>query len=205
MAYSNYGIKDAGDIFLKNLATGNVIFIPFFNKFGIDLKGDSVFALKKGQKSIKWNKTMEGTFTGELEILNNQIMALLLGCEVLKTNVTIFKKEDITVSVADTATLAEAPNAGSLSVMVMDDDGAMASKVFEVITTGTVATNQVKLTGSGLTFFTGEAPIGTKLFVTYLVDKADVNQFTVYGNANSVNYSLYANVECKMEGSFSPK
>lgn len=200
MAGSAFGIKDACNVTFKNLSTGSIIYVPYFNKFGIDLTGDSVYALKKGQKSIKWNKAMEGSFSADLEVINSQIMALLLGTELLTATTTnVFRKETPVVTNADTFTLAEVPMAGSITVMIPDDDNAMAFKNFTCGTTTPVA-GTCKIAGSILTFYAGEVPAGTKLFITYLTVKNGSKKFSVTGNASSSNYAIYADVECKMEG-----
>lgn len=198
MAYSSFGIKDCADVFLKNLSTNEVIYIPYFNKFSVDLKGDIIYANKQGQKSIGFNKALEGTFDSELEILNPQIMALMLGVGVVKANTDVFKKEVMVTTVADTLTLTGLPKTGSLSVMIPDEDGVMATKTFTVVT-GIPTAGQVKILTSTLTFFTGEAPIGTTIFTTYLSASTLLDKFTVYSDASTPNFSLYANVEAKME------
>ncbi len=199
-----YGIKDAADIYLKSKEDGGVVYIPYLNSFKLDLKsGGAVFAKKKGVNAIKWSKAMEGcTFEGSLNVINDEILAAMLGAELLTTTSEIFEKEKLTVNTGKIILKSSASiKEDSLFVYKTKADQVGKESVFIQTSGSAPATGEYKYDSSKkeIAFFASDVKDGDIIIVSYLLDVPNLKKAVVKSNANMPYYDLYANVECKDE------
>ena len=79
-----FAIKDAADILLEDIATGEpVAVIDYANKFGISMSSSTQYAKSKGSNAVSFSDPFEGTLTLETELADLRLLAMLLGSEVV--------------------------------------------------------------------------------------------------------------------------
>ena len=61
-------IKDASNLTVISNATKKpVLFADYCNSTDISFKADTVYAMNKGVKAVRWDKSKEGTFKTEIK------------------------------------------------------------------------------------------------------------------------------------------
>lgn len=84
MAQGNYAIKDAIDVKITALDSGDstAITIDYLNSCSLSVSSETTYAQKKGNNAIAFDGSRECTFTMESHLINDQELAWLLGGEL---------------------------------------------------------------------------------------------------------------------------
>ena len=210
---SLFGIKDSANITMINNATQKqVLYANYANKFDVNFSSTPSYALKKGVKSISWDGQREGTITTSMQVFDLNWIALLMGSELKSATSSdrIASRKVIAVSNA-AGTFTGNIVTGSLTVFKLEDDKVTHASEYGVTTETTVAGSKYKIasttvetvTTNTLTFASGES--GN--FVVYYLEAATTTnkKFTVKIDEYPTGYSLYADTECKADGTGVPQ
>ena len=201
---SLFGIKDSANITMINNKTNKqVLFANYANKFDVNFSSSPVYALKKGVKSISWDGQREGTITASMQVFDLNWIALLMGSELkaATTSDRIASRKVVEVANA-TGTFTGNVVAGSLTVFKLEDDKVTHASEYTVTSSSTIEAGKYKIASSDgtntLTFASGE----TGNFVVYFLEAATTTnkKFTVKIDEYPEGYSLYADTECKADG-----
>lgn len=199
-----YGIKDSSNITLISNATGKqVLYADYANKTDISFSANTVYALKKGVKSISWDSQREGTMSMSMQVFDLKWIALLFGSDLANaTNADrIAERKILEISNAQ-ATFTGEYVSGSMNVFALDNDGVTLGTEFEA-TSDTPTSGKYKVTsvGSGaetvntLTFASGT----TGKVVIFLLKAASASnkKFVVTADKYPTGYSIYLDTTIK--------
>ena len=115
-----FGIKDASNLtVIPSGTTKPLLYANYCNTSDINFKADSVYAMLKGVKSIRWDRNKEGSFKTEMEVFDMKWISLLLGTTFV-TGVTPYAKREVLPVIGGIATLSNTPKVGSLVVYKLD-------------------------------------------------------------------------------------
>ena len=205
---SLFGIKDSARITMINNSTKKQsLYANYANKFDINFSSSPVYALKKGVKSISWDGQREGTITASMQVFDLNWIALLMGSELKSATSSdrIASRKVLEVSNA-TGTFTGNIVTGSLTVFKLEDDKVTHASEYAITTESTVIASKYKIasttvedvTTNTLTFASGE----TGNFVVYYLEAANTTnkKFSVKIDEYPGGYSLYADTECKADG-----
>lgn len=210
---SLFGIKDSSNITLINNTTNKqVLYANYANKFDVNFTSSPIYALKKGVKSISWDGQREGQISASMQIFDLNWIALLMGSELkaATTSDRIAVRKVVEVANA-TGTFTGSIVSGSLTVFKLDSDKITHASEYTVTTEQTIGAGKYKISSSTddsvttntLTFATGES--GN--FVIYFLEAASTTnkKFTVKIDEYPAGYSMYADTECKADGTGTPQ
>jgi len=187
-----YGIKDAANFQIISQATNKpVLYSNYATTSSIDFKSDSIYAMNKTTKAIRWDKAREGTFKTSFEVFETKLIALLFGTSITSKSMSIAKREVIAVQAGGAgASLAVAPKAGSLSIFALNAD--MVSQGLEQ-TAGTPATTPATYSIATLALTLNATTFATAGYIVayYLVDTVS-STFTVDNVSFPGGYKIYA-------------
>jgi len=186
-----YGIKDAANIQVISNATGKpVLYCDYAKTSSIDFTSDSVYAMNKSTKAIRWDKNREGTFKTEMEIFETKWLSILFGTTMNTGIMPIAKREVLDVEAGGTgASLAASPKVGSLAIFKLDVDG-ISHDAEQTVGTPT-APDVYSITDLDLTFNATTFAAAGKVAVYYMLDSS-VTSFTVDNVSFPDGYKIYA-------------
>lgn len=173
----NMANRECCDLDVRDYKTNKPwIFADFCNTTTAGFSGDSVHAMRKGQKSITFHNPIEGTMTCEFQCHPFRIYALLSDGEIL-TSAVIANKETITCTEEGKLTLPTDAMAGTVFVYTEDGFGLTESEI-----QGTFATNTFTATNAD------DIVIGNSYEVGYLINKLTGVQRIAFNNKKIPKY-----------------
>ena len=187
------GIKDSSDVIFRKLSDGKVdFFLNYANSFSVDFKSGQKDLLAKGVKRLSFADAKEGSIKISTELLDEKVVAMLLGATIFQGAADISEREALTSDATTSVTLTETPKSGSVSAFLLDIDGLGHKTEIAISTTETnPSAGTAYLNGKVLKFNVADAPEGTKVVVYYLTDKATgMKKFTVNATEEAKYYSL---------------
>lgn len=93
-----YGMKDAADLLLVDLATKTpALFIDYANATSSEWSAESVFATKKGSRAIRWDDDRQGTLTIDTEMFDYGLLAMVMGSKIKDGSSNVFGREEFTL------------------------------------------------------------------------------------------------------------
>jgi hypothetical protein len=189
-----YGIRDAANVEVIRKSDGKpYIYSDYATEVANDWKHDSVYAMSKSTKAIRWDYNKESTLKLTLEVFDLKWLTMLTGSEFVKGVTDIRIREVLTVGETSTgvASLSKTPKTGTLVMYTLDSDNI--SHVTE-LTAGTPATteNTYNITSLAVTFNTASCPDGTKVVAYYLADsEATAQTMAIKSNTFSFPVEIY--------------
>lgn len=186
-----YGIKDASNITVySNTTLKPILHSNYCSLSSIGFTMDSVFALNKGVKSIRWDKSKEGKLTTEMELFESKWLAMLFGTEFATTTIPVFKKEVLNV-VGGTVTLGATPATSSLSVFKVDSLDKLEHKSEQLIGNPATTVDKYSISGLTLTFNTSTTfTTNADYVVCYYTVNSAVSNFSVMASSYPSGYKL---------------
>ena len=168
----NYAIADSANFRLKEKATSNIVlYTPYANQTNMEFTTEQVYAMAKGSRAVRFDYSKQGQLVCELEVFDLKWISIILGGAWSTGSVDNAKREVLTVSASNTATLAATPTVGSLAVFKLKADNISHDTEQ---TAGTPATNpdEYSIATDTITFSSASCPEGTKVVVYYLIASA---------------------------------
>lgn len=188
-----YALKDAANLRIDNSAGKTELFVDYAKTSSLEFTSDSVFAMNKNVKAVRFDSNREGTFTTTMEVFPMDIIPLLFGTKFESKTVPFAKKEVLKVT-SGSATLVGTPKVGTLQIFKIKEDD-MLTHVAEQ-TVGTVSTeNKYTLAGQTLTFnttttFEQDGYVACYYFVdtpakSFVIDNISFpGGYVIYGDTN---------------------
>ena len=116
---------DAGDVFIRDINTNNVLqWINWINNFKVEANSNSQFAKAKGKNAVEFFEATEYTISGDVEIWNVDLLALVNG-EVPKDNLeNVGQRTIATLTSNDGIVIIDGTPVGNkVEVVVLANDG----------------------------------------------------------------------------------
>jgi tRNA(Met) C34 N-acetyltransferase TmcA len=186
-------IKDASNLtVISNTTKKPVLFADYCNSTDISFKADTVYAMNKGTKAVRWDKNKEGTFKTEMEVFELKWISLLLGTN-FTTGVASLSKREVLPVTGGVATLVGTPKVGSLVIFKVDPYDKHTH--LNEQTVGTVSTaDKYAITGQNITLNTTTTFTDNAGFIVcyYLVDSlASAQTLSVKISEFPGNFNIY--------------
>lgn len=123
MADARKATRQVCDVDIRILSTMKpFLFIDFANTNTVGVSGDSVYAMKKGARSVAFQNPMEGNLTIEAQVVPFKFYALMSD-GTIKTDAAVAKHATITATEAGKLTLPGTVKAGTVFVYKKDEYG----------------------------------------------------------------------------------
>jgi hypothetical protein len=191
-----YAIKDAANMQIISQATGKpVLYANYALTSSIDFTANSVYAMNKSVKSVRFDSQREGTFKTEMEVFETKWLAMLFGTTLGTGAIDIAKREVIAVNAggAGANPLSAAPKSGSLVIFKIASKGETAHDTEQVSGNPTTTQNAFSIDGSNALTFNATTFASAGFVVCYyLVNSANKTKFTVDNVSFPGGYKIYA-------------
>lgn len=189
-----YALRDSCNLSIYSNTTNEpVLFADYARTTSIDFTADSIYALNKTSKAVRFDKQREGTFKTEMEVFETKWIAMLFGTSLATGTIDVFKNEVIAVNAggAAAADLSEAPKSGTLYVYKIESKGDTILGVEQVSGNPATAPNAYSLSTKTLTL--NPTTFSSAGFVRcfYLVNQSK-SHFNVDLTSFPGGYSIYA-------------
>ncbi|MBO1087246.1 fibronectin type III domain-containing protein [Enterococcus mundtii] len=90
-----YGMKDAADLLLVDLATKMpALYVDYANATSSEWTAESVYANKKGSRAIRWDDARQGTLTLDTELFDFGLLAMVMGSNIKDGSSDIFTRNE---------------------------------------------------------------------------------------------------------------
>lgn len=190
-----YALKDAANLRIDNSAGKTVLFVNYAKTSSLEFTSDSVFAMNKNVKAVRFDSNREGTFTTTMEVFPMDIIPLLFGTKFTSKTVPFAKKEVLKVT-SGSATLVGTPKVGTLQVFKIKEDD-MLTHVAEQ-TVGSVTTeNKYSLAGQTLTFNTTTTFAQDGYVACYYFVDTAAKSFTIDNISFPGGYVIYGDTNLR--------
>ena len=192
-----YALKDCANLRIdSSQAKKTVLEVNYAKTSNLEFSSDSVFAMNKNVKAVRFDSNREGTFTTTMEVLPMDIIPLLFGTKFNNETVPWAKREVLKVT-SGSATLTGTPKVGTLQVFKVMDDDKLTHVAEQKVGTPTTTENTYSISGSTLSFNTTTFAEDGYVACYYFVDQA-VKSFVVDNVSFPGGYVIYG--ETTMRG-----
>jgi hypothetical protein len=134
-----YALKDCANLRIDNSAGKTQMSVNYAKTSSLEFTSDSVFAMNKNVKAVRFDSNREGTFRTTMEVFPMDMIPLLFGTKFSNSTVPFAKKEVLNVK-SGSATLVGTPKVGTLQVFKIEADDKLTH--IKEQTVGTPATTQ---------------------------------------------------------------
>lgn len=187
-----FGLKDSANIHVYTSAGVPVLYSNYGLTSTIEFTSDSVYAMNKNVKAIRWDTNREGVFKTEMEIFETKWISLLFGTSMASGTKTVAKREVLNVAAGGGgAVLSNTPKAGSLVIFVANSDLISHSTSQTVGNPATTVNTYSIANNTELTFNATTFATAGKVICYYMLDGTK-NGFTVDNVTFPGGYKIYA-------------
>lgn len=192
-----YALKDCANLRIdSSQAKKTVLEVNYAKTSNLEFSSDSVFAMNKNVKAVRFDSNREGTFTTTMEVFPMDIIPLLFGTKFNNETVPWAKREVLKVT-SGSATLTGTPKVGTLQVFKVMDDDKLTHVAEQKVGTPATTENTYSISGSTLSFNTTTFAEDGYVACYYFVDQA-VKSFVVDNVSFPGGYVIYG--ETTMRG-----
>lgn len=192
-----YALKDCANLRIdSSQAKKTVCEVNYAKTSNLEFSSDSVFAMNKNVKAVRFDSNREGTFTTTMEVFPMDIIPLLFGTKFNNETVPWAKREVLKVT-SGSATLTGTPKVGTLQVFKVMDDDKLTHVAEQKVGTPATTENTYSISGSTLSFNTTTFAEDGYVACYYFVDQA-VKSFVVDNVSFPGGYVIYG--ETTMRG-----
>jgi hypothetical protein len=168
MSNNIFGIKDAANFTVRKKSDGKVfLFSDYATVATNEWKADTIYALSKSTKAIRWDYNKESTLKATLEIFDMKWISMMAGSEFVTGATNVLQRKVLTVSATNTITLTDTPITGSLLVYKLEADG-LSNGEEQTVGTPTSSPNTYSIADKIITLNTTSCPQNTSMVVYYL-------------------------------------
>lgn len=189
-----YALKDCANLRIdSSLDNKTKLFVNYAKTSSLEFSSESVFAMNKNVKAVRFDSNREGTFVTTMEVFPMDIIPLLFGTEFEKKTLPFAKREVLEVK-NGTATLTGTPKVGTLQVYKVEEDDLLTH--VEEQTVGAVSSeNKYTIADKTLSFntdktFSEDGHVACYYFVdtnakTFTIDNISFpGGYIIYGDTN---------------------
>ncbi|HHT97432.1 MAG TPA: hypothetical protein GXZ90_06030 [Clostridiales bacterium] len=145
-----YALKDCANLRVDNSAGKTQMFVNYAKTSSLEFSSDSVFAMNKNVKAVRFDSNREGTFTTSMEIFPMDMIPLLFGTKFTNETVPFAKREVLKVT-SGSATLIGTPKVGSLQVFKVENDDKITHIKEQSVGTPGTSPDTYSISGQTLT------------------------------------------------------
>lgn len=189
-----YALKDCANLRIDNAAGKTQMFVNYAKTSSLEFTSDSVFAMNKNVKAVRFDSNREGTFTTTMEVFPMDIIPLLFGTKFNNKTVPFAKREILNVK-SGSATLEGTPKTGTLQVFKVEADDKLTHIKEQTVGNPTTTQDTYSITGKTLTlnattFSDDNGWIACYYFVdtsakTFTIDNVSFpGGYVIYGDTN---------------------
>lgn len=191
-----YALKDCANLRIDNAAGKTQMFVNYAKTSSLEFTSDSVFAMNKNVKAVRFDSNREGTFTTTMEVFPMDIIPLLFGTKFDNETVPFAKREVLNVK-SGTATLAGTPKTGTLQVFKVEADDKLTH--IKEQTAGTPGTTQdtYSITGKTLTLNATTFPDSNGWIACYYFVDTPAKTFTIDNVSFPGGYVIYGDTNLR--------
>lgn len=173
-----YALKDCANLRIDNSAGKTQMYVNYAKTSSLEFTSESVFAMNKNVKAVRFDSNREGTFTTTMEVFPMDFIPLLFGTKFNNKSVPFAKKEVLNVSGAS-ATLSGTPKTGTLQVFKVSPDDKLTHIAEQTVGTPATTQNSYSISGKTITLNTTTFPDSNGYIVCYYFVDTDAKTFTV--------------------------
>jgi hypothetical protein len=191
-----YALKDCANLRIDNAAGKTQMFVNYAKTSSLEFTSDSVFAMNKNVKAVRFDSNREGTFTTTMEVFPMDIIPLLFGTKFNNETVPFAKREVLNVK-SGTATLTGTPKVGTLQVFKVEADDKLTH--IKEQTVGTPATTQdtYSIASKTLTFNATTFPDDNGWIACYYFVDTPAKTFTIDNVSFPGGYVIYGDTNLR--------
>jgi hypothetical protein len=190
-----YALKDAANLRIDKSSGKTVLSVNYAKTSSLEFTSDSVFAMNKNVKAVRFDSNREGTFTTTMEVFPMDIIPLLFGTEFTSKTVPFAKKEVLKVT-SGSATLVGTPKVGTLQVFKIKEDD-MLTHVAEQTVGSVSSENKYTLAGQTLTFNTTTTFAQDGYVACYYFVDTAAKSFTIDNISFPGGYVIYGDTNLR--------
>ena len=190
-----YALKDAANLRIDNSSGKTVLSVNYAKTSSLEFTSDSVFAMNKNVKAVRFDSNREGTFTTTMEVFPMDIIPLLFGTEFKSKTVPFAKKEVLKVT-SGSATLVGTPKVGTLQVFKIKEDD-MLTHVAEQTVGSVSSENKYAIAGQTLTFNTTTTFAQDGYVACYYFVDTAAKSFTIDNISFPGGYVIYGDTNLR--------
>lgn len=190
-----YALKDAANLRIDNSLGKTVLSVNYAKTSSLEFTSNSVFAMKKNVKAVRFDSNREGTFKTTMEVFPMDIIPLLFGTNFTSKTVPFAKKEVLKVT-SGSATLVGTPKVGTLQVFKIKEDD-MLTHVAEQTVGAVSSENKYTLAGQTLTFNTTTTFAQDGYVACYYFVDTAAKSFTIDNISFPGGYVIYGDTNLR--------
>lgn len=117
-----YAIKDSAKFTVISQTTSKpVLYSDYALTSGIEFTAQSVYAMNKQTKAVRFDSQREGTFKTEMEVFEKKWLSMLFGTATTTSSIPVFYREVLAVNAGGLGTsLTNTPDSGTLVINKCD-------------------------------------------------------------------------------------
>jgi hypothetical protein len=185
-----YALKDAANLRIDDSTGKTKLFVNYAKTSTLEFTSDSVFAMNKNVKAVRFDSNREGTFTTTMEVFPMDIIPLLFGTSFTDKTVPFAKREVLNVK-SGTATLTGSPKVGTLQVFKIEPDDKLTHIAEQTIGTPATTENKYSIADKTLTFNATTFPDDDGWVACYYFVDTAAKTFTIDNISFPGGYVIY--------------
>lgn len=191
-----YALKDCANLRIDNAAGKTQMTVNYAKTSSLEFSSDSVFAMNKNVKAVRFDSNREGTFTTTMEVFPMDIIPMLFGTSFSSKTVPFAKKEVINV-VSGTVTMTGTPKTGTLQVFKVKPDDKITHIKEQTVGTPATTPDTYSISSKTLTFSNTTFPDNNGYVVLYYFVDTSAKSFTIDNVSFPGGYVVYGDTNLR--------
>lgn len=146
-----YALKDCANLRVDTSAGKTEMFVNYAKTSSLEFTAESVFAMNKNVKAVRFDGNREGTFRTTMEVFPMDIIPLLFGTKFTNETVPFAKREVLNVK-SGSATLEGTPKVGTLQVFKVKADDKLTHIKEQIVGSPNTTPDSYSIASKTLTF-----------------------------------------------------
>ncbi len=191
-----YALKDCANLRIDNAAGKTQMFVNYAKTSSLEFTSDSVFAMNKNVKAVRFDSNREGTFTTTMEVFPMDIIPLLFGTKFNNETVPFAKREVLNVK-SGSATLTGTPKVGTLQVFKVEPDDKLTHIKEQTIGTPTTSPDTYSISSKVITLNATTFPDDNGWIVCYYFVDTPAKSFKIDNVSFPGGYVIYGDTNLR--------
>ena len=191
-----YALKDCANLRVDNASGKTQMFVNYAKTSSLEFTAESVFAMNKNVKAVRFDGNREGTFTTTMEVFPMDIIPLLFGKKFTNETVPFAKREVLKVT-SGSATLIGTPKVGSLQVFKVESDDKLTHIKEQTVGTPGTTPDSYSISGQTLTLNATTFPDDNGYIACYYFVDTAAKTFTVDNVSFPEGYVIYGDTNIR--------
>jgi len=191
-----YALKDCANLRIDNASGKTQMFVNYAKTSSLEFTSDSVFAMNKNVKAVRFDSNREGTFTTTMEVFPMDIIPLLFGTKFNNETVPFAKREVLNVK-SGSATLTGTPKVGTLQVFKVKPDDKLTHIKEQIVGTPATTPDSYSIASNTLTLNTTTFPDDNGYIACYYFVDTQAKSFTIDNVSFPGGYVIYGDTNLR--------